>query len=191
MEFRMTQELTQTEKDIQRILEERARDLGRVPKQKVQDAGGSHELLILGIGDELFGVNIESVQEIQMLKILTPVPGTPKFWAGLINLRGRLVPSLDLRAYLELTDKALPPYTKIVVINEAGIALAMLVHEVKGARRFAKESLRPPVKDTAREGVGIISGITVDLISVLDLNALLADPRLSVGEELTSEMDRG
>ncbi len=154
-----------------------------MPKQKTSAPGTSHELLILGVGEELFGVNIESVQEIQILKGLTPVPGTPKFWAGLINLRGRLVPALDLHSYLALPGINGASYSKIVVVTGAGLTVALFVHEVKGARRFAKEAIQPPVRNASRQGVEVITGITADLISVLDLNALLSDPRIAVGED--------
>ena len=177
----MELELSRIEKDVQRILEERARDLGRLPKQHARTPGASQELLILGVGDELFGVNIEYVQEIQILRGLTPVPGIPDFWAGLINLRGRLVPALDLRKYLELPVRGTAAYTKIVVITGSGLTVAMFVQEVKGSRRFATDAIRPPVREVLNHGVQVVTGITSDLISVLDLDALLGDPRLAVG----------
>jgi purine-binding chemotaxis protein CheW len=173
---------TARRQEVERILEERARDLSRPPKQKTDTLGESHELLVLGVGSELYGIHLGSVQEIQILRGLAPVPGTPKFWAGLINLRGRLVPALDLPAYLGLpvaTDQA---FTKIVVVAQADLIVALLVHEVKGVRRLPKDAIQPSVKNSRQSGAEVVTGITADLISVLDLNVLLGDSRLVVDE---------
>ncbi len=167
--------------DVDRILEERARDLARPPKQKTDTLGESHELLVLGVGSELYGIHLGSVQEIQILRGLAPVPGTPKFWAGLINLRGRLVPALNLPVYLGLQVPPDLAFAKIVVVAQADLIVALLVHEVKGVRRLAKEAIQP-VKNSRQSGAEVVTGITTDLISVLDLNMLLSDSKLVVDE---------
>jgi chemotaxis signal transduction protein len=68
-------------------------------------AGEMLELVILALGNERLGVDVRHVQEIQPLGELTPVPGVAAFWVGLINLRGRLYPVLDLRRYLGLPQR--------------------------------------------------------------------------------------
>jgi len=181
-------DLTQAEKEIQRILEDRARELARLPKQKTKTGGEIQEFLILEVGNEFYGVHIENVQEIQLLKGLAPVPGTPDFWAGLINLRGRLVPALDLRRYMGLVQKgagggsAGSGYSRVVIVNVSDLLIALLVHEVNDVRRFGNDSLRPPVKDMTRTTSAVVTAITPDLISILDLGAILADPRIVVDE---------
>ena len=89
--------------DAQRILEARARRLAQPPDAPI--AGEMLELVILALGTERLGVDVRHVQEIQPLGELTPVPGVAAFWAGLINLRGRLYPVLDLRRYLGLPPR--------------------------------------------------------------------------------------
>jgi purine-binding chemotaxis protein CheW len=167
--------------EVDRILEERARDLARLPKQKTETRGESHELLVLAVGSELYGIHLGSVQEIQLLRGMAPVPGTPKFWAGLINLRGRLVPALDLPVYLGLQIPPEMAFAKIVVVAQNDLIVALLVHEVKGVRRLAKEAIQP-VKNSRQSKAEVVTGITADLISVLDLNVLMSDPRLVVDE---------
>ncbi len=182
----MDDEMTLTEKEIQRILEDRARELARLPKLKGAAGVAIQEFLILEVGNEFYGVHIESVQEIQMLKGLAAVPGTPDFWAGLINLRGRLVAAMDLRCYLGLAQRgsaANAAYSRVVIVNVADMLIALLVNEVKNVRRFGNDSLRPPVKDLGRTAAGIVTAITPDLISILDLDALLADSRIMVDEQ--------
>ena len=87
---------------IQRILEERAAVLAR-PTEAVA-AGDTLELVILVVGKERYGIPIQQVHEIQALTAgLTPVPGIPPHWIGLMNLRGRLHPVLDLGHFLNAT----------------------------------------------------------------------------------------
>src|SRR5690349_9237136 len=85
---------------IEQILEERARALGRVPAAEA--AQQEAELVVVALGAERYGVDILQVQTIQALTGLARVPGLPAFWAGLVNLRGRLYPVLNLRRYLAL-----------------------------------------------------------------------------------------
>src|SRR5262245_35228075 len=83
---------------IQRILEERARALARSPE--TEPAGERIDLVVLTLGAERYGVDVHHVQEIRPLGALTPVPGAPPIWAGVVNLHGQLYPILNLRRYL-------------------------------------------------------------------------------------------
>ena len=85
---------------VQRILEARARELSREPEADAR--GDTVELVVLALGPERYGVAGQLVQAIHPLSGLTSVPGLPAFWAGLVNLRGRLYPVLNLRRYLGL-----------------------------------------------------------------------------------------
>src|SRR5213596_3225996 len=87
---------------IRRVLEERARLLARAPEPASTEP--TQDLLVLAVGAERYGIELRWVQEIQPLSGLTAVPGTPAFWAGVVSLRGRLHPVLDLRRYLALPD---------------------------------------------------------------------------------------
>jgi purine-binding chemotaxis protein CheW len=116
---------------------------------------------------EPFAVEAGHVVEVLALGEPTPVPGTPAFLLGVINHRGRVVPVLDLRAQLvanadtdacaELTDAV------AVSVGEMTFAIA-----AEGVEESARET--PAALDAAR-------------VTVLDLEALAADPRLRIDDE--------
>ena len=164
---------------IDRILEERARALARVPA--TETAANEIELVVLALGPERYGVDILLVQSIQPLPGLARLPGLPPFWAGLVNLRGRLYPVLNLHRYLALTGQPAES-GKVVVVASGGLSVALWVDDVLEIQRVAPDQIGPPLADpatVAQRGPGV-RGVTPDLLVVLDLDVLLGDPRLVI-----------
>ena len=160
--------------EIRAILEARAQVLARSPE--AEPAGPMVDLLVLSLGRERYGVELHHIEEIQPLRGLAPVPGTPRFWSGVVNLRGRLHPVLDLAAYLGVSESRPEGATsqQIVVVSSAGLMVALLVDEVAEVIRIRHDDIGPATADR-RE---IIRGITANLLTVLDLDAVLNDPKL-------------
>ncbi len=164
--------------EIRSILEARARILARTPE--AEPAGPMVDLLVLSLGKERYGVELHHVEEIQPLRGLTPVPGTPRGWSGVVNLRGRLHTVLDLAAYLGLSEpRGNPEAAQIVVASGAGLTVALLVDEVAEVIRIRHDEIGPATADS-RE---IIRGITPSLLTVLDLEAVFNDPKLVIHDE--------
>jgi|SRR5579859_1373846 len=164
---------------IDQILEERAQALARVPASEA--ARHEAELVVLTLGPERYGVDILQVQTIQALTGLARVPGLPPFWAGLVNLRGRLYPVLNLRRYLALPGQPAEG-GKVVLVAGANLSVALWVDDVLEIRRVPLEQISAPLADAAtaaQRGAGV-RGVTPDFLVVLDLDILLGDPRLLV-----------
>ena len=85
------------------------------------------QLVSFKIGDEEFGVDILSVQEINRMSQITKVPNTPDFIEGVINLRGRIIPVIDLRVKLGMTRKDHGKNTRIVVVELKGQTIGFIV----------------------------------------------------------------
>ena len=167
---------------MQRILEARARELAREPE--ADERGDTLELVVLALGAERYGVASELVQAIHPLAGLTPVPGLPAFWAGLVNLRGRLYPVLNLRRYLGLPGEA-PANGKLALVAAAGLSVALWVDEVPEVRQVPLAQIGPHLSEAPEEQAGASGrhGLTPDFLAVLDLEALLADAHLVVQAE--------
>ena len=135
-------------------------------------------MLVVALEPERYGLRLQQVQQVREIGAVTPLPGTPPFWAGLANLRGRLLPVLDLRNYLGMTPAEATGSRKLVVVAaRAGtLEVALLVDDVLAVRDVSASEVRPLIADA-------VSGVTADLLSILDLDALLADPRLVVQQE--------
>ena len=123
------------------VLEERARRLARPA-----DGGPEPEttsLLVLQVGPERYAVDVDAVREIKPLGGVTPLPGLPSFWSGLVNLRGNLVPVLDLSTYLALPpSEASADEPKLVFVGAEGVEIAFVVDAVREIRRTPAQDLR-------------------------------------------------
>ena len=117
------------------------------------------------------------------MKGLTPVPGVGKHWAGVVNLRGRLYPVLDLRPILGLDAPGAPEEGQIIVVSASGLEVALWAADVLGVRQVPQDEILPPPVG-AGAARRIVTGVTADLLSVLDLDVLLSDPGLTVQDEL-------
>ena len=106
-------------------------------------------------------------------------------WKGLVNVRGRLCPVLDLGRYLQVPEPespSLPPRDRrmLVVVTALGLTVGLIVDAVGEIRRVPMGSVKASAAESLGGGATAILGVTDDLISVLDVEALLADPSLIV-----------
>src|SRR5690348_9131047 len=167
---------------IQRTLMERAQALARPLSS---EPGGEYfDLVIIVLGAERYGVDVRHIREIQPLSGLTPIPGVPPIWAGLVNLRGQLYPILNLRRYLgHLEDRGVES-GKVILVEAANLVVGWLADDIHAVRRVLRAEIAPPLADSAGIRREMVMGITADWITVLDVEALLADPRLVVQDDV-------
>ena len=161
---------------VRRILEERASQLAHSSEDDTRSE--TTGLLVLAIGDERYGADMVSVQEIEPLARLTPLPGTPAHWAGVVNLRGSMYPVLDLRRYLGLSGEAVEQ-PKVALVADGGLSIGLMVDDVEEVRHVAVDDINPPLAHGGARAE-VIRGVTSDMLSVLDLHALVCDQALVV-----------
>jgi len=188
-----TQELTPAEEqttlaapandtdEITRVLEERARALARSSDED-ETSGETIGMVVLAVGDERYGVEVKDVQEIEPLDKITPIPGTPAFWTGVVNLRGSMYPVLDIERYLGLPASEEVESPKVALVSRNGLSVGLLVDEVPEIRQVKVADIGPPVADGSSKAE-VVRGVTPDMLSVLDLEALLSDPALVIEDD--------
>jgi purine-binding chemotaxis protein CheW len=167
---------------VARILAERARVLAQPLRDEL--AGETVELVVVAVGPERYGLGSGHVVEVRTLAGLCAVPGISPVWAGIVNLRGTLCPVLDLRRVLSLPGPGeLPAAPKVVVVAAAELVVGLLVDDALRIVRVPVAAIGPPLMQVSAAARGEIRGVTADLVTVLDVAALLADPGLVVREE--------
>lgn len=167
--------------EIRRILEARARALADAGKA-AEPEGETHSLVVLAVGAERCGVDLTLVQEIDIVGVVTPVPGIPESWAGVVNLRGTVYPVLDLARHLGFGQARRDGEARVVLVAAAGMRVGMLVDDVSEIRTVPVDDVRPLVT----EGVDadLFSGVTDDMVSLLDVQRLLSSPALVVEHDV-------
>jgi purine-binding chemotaxis protein CheW len=170
---------------IWEILEARARALAH--QEAADDTILGEATVIFQIGDGRYGVSARLVREVQPLTDYTPLPSTPLFVLGLINLRGRLLAALDIRPLLGVPVASPRPGAALLIVSAGGIEVGLLADEVIEVRRCATRL--SPVLASADGQVGAwVRGIDSGLTVLLDLALLLADSRLVVNNTGVREL---
>lgn len=144
--------------------------------QPAAEAGPEHHLVTFNLDHEEYGVNIGSVQEIIRVGQITAVPNAPEFVKGVINLRGRVIPVLNLRRRLELSEGKLTKNSRIVVVESGTKVLGLLVDGVSHVLRIPASSvdLPPAESDQTRTYIRAIGKVDSRLIMLMDLDKVLA-----------------
>lgn len=135
------------------------------------------QLVSFKLQDEEFGVDILSVQEIIRMQPITAVPNAPVFVEGVINLRGRVIPIIDLRKRFGLKHKGHDKATRIVVVMIEQITVGLVVDEVSEVLRLSADTVEPPppivagIESDYIKGVGKLED---RLLILLDINKILS-----------------
>jgi purine-binding chemotaxis protein CheW len=135
------------------------------------------QLVVFQLCDEHYGVEISKVQEIIRMQHITPVPGSPGYVMGVLNLRGRIVPVLDLRRRFGLPGSVDLSTGRIVVVTFGSQIVGMAVDSVTEVLRFSHEMVEKPSDLVASANTEYLKGILrVDsrLVIVVDLDVVLA-----------------
>ena len=135
------------------------------------------QLVTFSIGSEEFGVDILKVMEIIRTMEITKVPKAPDFVEGVINLRGSVIPILDLRRRFGLEIKTGDIETRIIVIEASGMTVGFVVDSVSKVLRIPVKTVEPAPPVVAGVESDYISGVGKlgdRLLILLDLDKLLS-----------------
>ena len=145
--------------------------------QEISREDGLLQLVTFHIGEEEFGVDILAVQEIIRMMQITPVPRAPVYIDGVINLRGKVIPIIDLRRRFGLAPRGHDKNTRIIVIEINNIIVGFVVDAVSEVLRIPASTVEPPPPVVAGVESDYVSGVGKlqdRLLIMLDLDRLLS-----------------
>jgi purine-binding chemotaxis protein CheW len=142
-----------------------------------QEAGVGREYLAFTLGEEVYGIDILMVQEIRGYEAVTKIANTPDFIKGVINLRGVIVPVVDMRIKFQLGNVVYNQFTVVIVLNVCGRVIGMVVDGVSDVIELEKEQIHAPPEFGSSLDTQYIIGLgTVDerLIILIDIERLMS-----------------
>ena len=169
--------------DALHILRARARTLARPPGE-VPAAATLLDVLEFRLARERYGLETRYVREVFPLRDLTPLPCTPPFVLGIVNLRGRILPVLDLKQLFELPEQGLTDLHRIILVQGVELELGLLADAVVGVRSIPADSVQQSLPTLTGIRSDYLKGVTAERVVVLDAARILADPRIIVHEEV-------
>ena len=150
---------------------------GSDPATDVVIGGDERQLVVFQLGAELYGVEISRVHEIIRLQAVTRVPRTPTFVEGVINLRGKVIPVVDLRRRFGLPAAEHTRASRIVVVEIGDQVVGIIVDGVSEVLRVSSGTIEPPspvVAGLDSEYIHGIAKLPERLVILLDLERILA-----------------
>jgi purine-binding chemotaxis protein CheW len=148
---------------VERILRERA---ARLARPRAADApADAMELLEFRLAGERYAVETRFVNEVHPLRDLTPLPGTPAFIRGIVNLRGKILPVYDLKKFFQLPEHGVTDLHRIVVVNGGDFEIGLLADVITGVTTLPRAALSPPLPTLSAIAAEFLEGVTAERLT--------------------------
>ena len=137
-----------------------------------------NQFLTFNLGDELYGLDILRVQEIKGYTTVTKIPNTPSHIKGVLNLRGTIVPIIELRTKFGMPTIDYTAFTVIIVVVVRDKIIGLVVDAVSDVLNIDKKDIQPSPQFGASVDVSFLNGIGKSgdkLIALLDMDRLLSE----------------
>ena len=147
------------------------------------DATEAREYLTFSLGREEYGVDILKVQEIRGYDTVTTIPDTPVFVKGVFNLRGTIVPVIDMRLKFDLTKATYDASTVMIILNVADRVVGMVVDGVSDVLALRREEIRPAPELGRSLDAEFVTGIgTVEnrMLILVDIERLMTSSDMAL-----------
>ncbi len=153
-------------------------------KQAATDEGGhAQEYLTFILGPEEYAIDILKVQEIRGYDAVTTIANAPAFIKGVVNLRGTIVPIVDLRIKFGIGNVEYTPFTVVIILNIGGRVVGIVVDSVSDVTMLRPEQIRPAPEFAATVDTKFIVGLgTLDerMLIVVDIGRLMLSSEMAL-----------
>jgi purine-binding chemotaxis protein CheW len=143
------------------------------------------DVLEFMLTDECYAIETQYINEVYPLKELTPLPCTPSFVAGIINLRGRIISVIDIKRFFDIPPKGISDLNKIILLQKDDMEFGILADRIIGTQSIALNTLQDALPTLTGIRSDYLKGITPERHIVLDAAKLLSDTTIIVEEEVT------
>ena len=150
-------------------------------QQQIGLTTDGNQFLTFNLGEELYGVDILRVQEIKGYTAVTKIPNTPSHIKGVLNLRGTIVPIIELRTKFSMPTIDYTAFTVIIVVVVRDKVMGLVVDAVSDVLNIDKKDIQPPPQIGAKVDVSFLNGIGKSndkLVALLDIDRLLLDDEM-------------
>lgn len=166
----------------QRILRARAQALA-MPIAEPPAAEHAIEALTFLLAGETYAIELPFVREVYSLTAFTPLPGTPGFVLGIINVRGQILSVLDLRHFFAFPHVGLSELNKVIILRQGDMELGILADAVLSVQSIPKDDIQPGLPTLTGIRNAYLKGVTPDRWVVLDGGKILSDSTLVVNAQ--------
>lgn len=166
-----------------RVLGARALALAR--ERAPEEAGDeSFEVVEFVLAHERYAIASAFVREVYPLEDITPLPCTPAFVLGIINVRGEILSVIDIKKFFDLPEQGLTDLNKVIVLESQDMLFGIVADAISGVRYIRRAGIQPPLPTLTGIREDYLHGVTAERLVVLDAERLLTDDKLVVKEQV-------
>lgn len=147
------------------------------PSKNTQPDTAQNSLTVLTftLAGEHYGMDVMVVRAIRTLPKVIPVPGTPHFYRGVVNLRGQIITVFDLHRFFNLPSLSEVMSQELIIAQSNHLEIGLLTTQVQGITSIPLSAIQPI------ESIRYARGVTAEHVVILDIAALFEDERLIIG----------
>ena len=143
----------------------------------------TREVLVFVLGKEEYGVDILKVQEIRGYEKVTPIPSAPVYLKGVVNLRGIIVPVIDLRIKFGLAEPRYDSFTVVIILRVSGRVIGMVVDGVSDVVALAPSDVKPAPQLGSLVDGSFLAGLATQgerMVMLLDIEKFLSSGEMNL-----------
>ena len=180
--FEQGAQLTTEEKKA--ILRARAKLLARQVEEENGAETSSIDVVEFLLASETYAIESAYVRGVYSLRDYTPLPCTPPFVLGIVNVRGQILSVIDIKKFFDLPEKGLTDLCKVIIVHTEEIELGILADVIHGARSIRLKDIQPPLPTLTSIRADYLRGVAKGPVVVLDVTKILSDERIMVDEKV-------
>jgi len=153
------------------------------------EEGAGNEFLAFTLGQEEYGLDILRVQEIRGYEPVTRIANAPAFIKGVVNLRGTIIPVVDMRIKFSLGEPTYDQFTVVIILNIAGRIVGMVVDSVSDVTTLSPEQIKPaPEIGTVFDTEYLIGLGTIGerMLILVDIDKLMTSAEMGLIEKIAA-----
>jgi purine-binding chemotaxis protein CheW len=170
-------------REIRTLLKERARAIAQEP-QPERDSTKVIDVITFSLGVESYGIESSFVREVYPLKDYTILPCVPSFIAGIINVRGQILPVVNIKKFFNLPETGLGELNRVLILSNESMEFGILADLVESTQRVKVEDIHSVPLTVTGIGVDYLMGVTSDNLIILNAGNILSDKKIIVNDEV-------
>ncbi|CAN5410637.1 chemotaxis protein CheW [soil metagenome] len=162
---------------------------GTTIRRDAADSGrrSTNEFLAFTLGQEEYGIDILKVQELRGYETVTHIANAPDFIKGVVNLRGVIVPIIDMRIKFKLSEPTYDQFTVVIILNVIGRVMGMVVDSVSDVIALTPEQIKPAPEMGTTFNSDYLTGLgTIEprMLLLVDIDKLMTGSEIGMIEKL-------
>lgn len=168
--------------DEKKLLKDRAKDIAK--PIEILDEIPTFHVIEFSLSNEKYAIETSYVKEVLPVKDLMPIPFTPDFVLGVINIRGQIFSVLDLKKVLGVPEREEAKNDKVIIVSNNEMEFGIIADKIDGVSFVKYNSLQTSLSTLSNIQNEYLMGVTKERLIVLDIEKILSDKKIIVHDEI-------